>query len=278
MGAAMKPPTIGNLRRAIDSVDEQLAGLLCSRAEHARQIGELKRRLGLPVQNPSREAEVLQRLRSHNDGTLGDAELSSIMRRVVEACRRVQAVDSVACLGPAGSFSHQTTVDRFGGQAEICPTESIAAVFERVASGHVSHGVVPADNTRIGTVPETREAMARHPGLRVTEALVHTIELALLVPPGTGAITRVASKREALAQCGERLDADYPGAQRVETASTSAAAHWVATLDARDQAGALASASLAAPLGLEVRETNLVDGGGSATVFWVLERSLSPRP
>ena len=171
--------TLHTLRSAIDSVDDQLRGLLTARAQHALQNGELKRSLGLPVHNASREAEVFDRCSRNNDGPLANTELSAIMRRVIEACRRVQAVQSVACLGPAGSFSYQTTVERFGSEVRLRPAGSITQVFEWVASGEVSHGVVPADNTRIGHVPETREAMARHPHLCVGEALVHEIELAL---------------------------------------------------------------------------------------------------
>ena len=102
------------LRSAIDAVDDELRHLLASRAQHAIEIGTLKRYLGLPVRNDAREAEVHQRLCQDNPGPLANAELSAIMGRVIEACRRVQATATIACLGPAGSFSHQATLGRFG--------------------------------------------------------------------------------------------------------------------------------------------------------------------
>ena len=53
---------IDGWRRRIDAVDEQLVRLLNSRSACAVEIGRLKRRLGLPVYSPEREAWILERV------------------------------------------------------------------------------------------------------------------------------------------------------------------------------------------------------------------------
>ncbi len=57
------PPELQALRRRLDALDRELAGLLRRRLELAEEVGALKRRLGLPVNDPLREAEVLNHYR-----------------------------------------------------------------------------------------------------------------------------------------------------------------------------------------------------------------------
>ncbi|MEM7154224.1 MAG: prephenate dehydratase domain-containing protein [Myxococcota bacterium] len=272
MSTANPANRLQSLRSAIDSVDDELQQLLAYRARHATEIGELKRDLGLPVRNDAREAEVYRRLCDGNRGPLGNDELSAIMTRVIEACRRVQAVERVACLGPQGSFSSLTAASRFGAHAPMEFCGSLSEVFEAVAEGRASQGVVPADNTLIGPVEETREALTRHPTLRVREALVRDIELVLLVRPGTTEIREVHSKPEALAQCRERLATDYADATTVDASSTSAAARLVAALPLSRGAAAVASVEAGERHGLVPYERGPVSDGRSSTVFWVIER------
>ena len=48
-----------NLRRSIDELDELLVRTLSARAACALEIGRQKKRLGLEIYQPSREADVL---------------------------------------------------------------------------------------------------------------------------------------------------------------------------------------------------------------------------
>ena len=56
--------TLDDLRHHIDEIDEQLVHLVNARARCALQIGEIKKRMGLPIYQPEREAEVLRRVRA----------------------------------------------------------------------------------------------------------------------------------------------------------------------------------------------------------------------
>jgi len=52
---------LDELRRAIAALDEELIDLLARRLRLAAEIGPIKQRLGLPVLDPAREAEVVRR-------------------------------------------------------------------------------------------------------------------------------------------------------------------------------------------------------------------------
>ncbi len=263
------------LRSAIDGVDGELRALLCSRARHAAEIGQVKRSLGLPVRVRGREAQVRQRLRRGNPGPLPDGDLLAIMDRVMQACRGLQAVESVACLGPRGSYSHHVAEQHFGARVSQCMVSSISEVVRRVAVGAVAAGVVPADNLQIGPIEQTRRALAQHPGVQVCEALVQPVELVLLVRPGTTTIREIHSKPEAFGQCEGRLRSGFGGVRRVPTTSTSAAARHVAQRAPQEGIAALAGPFAAAHHGLAVHTRALTDRPGNATVFWVLEREHS---
>jgi chorismate mutase len=61
-------------RARIDAVDEELLRLFNQRARHAIEIGLMKRREGLPIEVPEREAAIITRLSEQNEGPLdGDA-------------------------------------------------------------------------------------------------------------------------------------------------------------------------------------------------------------
>src|SRR5690349_15443495 len=96
---------LADLRGRIDGIDRRLLALLHDRAELAAAIGALKRSEGLPTLVATREREVIARAREQL-GAMPAHVLEDVFGVVVAACRRLQTRPKVACLGPAGSFSH----------------------------------------------------------------------------------------------------------------------------------------------------------------------------
>ena len=61
-------------RLEIDALDEQLLTLFNKRAHCAIEIGLVKRQLGVPIDVPQREAQIIARMVEMNQGPLdGDA-------------------------------------------------------------------------------------------------------------------------------------------------------------------------------------------------------------
>jgi chorismate mutase len=96
---------IDQWRRRIDLIDGQLISLLNSRSACAVEIGRIKRRLGLPVYSPEREAWILERVMRDNPGPLDPTAVKRVFERVIDESRRLERL---AADGPAGT-------DRAGG-------------------------------------------------------------------------------------------------------------------------------------------------------------------
>jgi chorismate mutase len=77
-------------RRRIDGVDEQLMRLLNSRSACAVEIGRLKRRLGLPVYDPSREQLVLAKVSRDSPGPLDPTAVRRVFERIIDESRRLE--------------------------------------------------------------------------------------------------------------------------------------------------------------------------------------------
>jgi chorismate mutase len=77
-------------RRRIDSIDDQLMGLLNSRSACAVEIGKIKRVLGLPVYSPEREASILERLMRENPGPLDALAVRRVFERIIDEGRRLE--------------------------------------------------------------------------------------------------------------------------------------------------------------------------------------------
>jgi chorismate mutase-like protein len=81
---------IDELRHQIDAIDLKLLELLNHRAEIARQIGQEKMKLNLPVFDSTREQVVLSNLTKNNPGPLADEAIQKIFRSIIQACTDLQ--------------------------------------------------------------------------------------------------------------------------------------------------------------------------------------------
>jgi chorismate mutase len=78
-------------RSEIERVDKAIIALLAERVTIGRRIGELKRAAGLPVLNPSREAEVIRGVADMaRDANLPVEAVREIFWRVVALSRQAQ--------------------------------------------------------------------------------------------------------------------------------------------------------------------------------------------
>ena len=85
---------IDDLRTRIDALDRQLVALLSERATCALAIGKLKELAGLPIYQPTREAEVLANVRAANTGPLGDDAMVRLFERIIDEARRLERLAS----------------------------------------------------------------------------------------------------------------------------------------------------------------------------------------
>lgn len=84
-------PDLDALRRRIGEVDRILIDAIAERLRIARRIGEVKTRLGLPVMDPAREAEVIRRAAADARERGADPELvRAVLWQIMDHARGVQ--------------------------------------------------------------------------------------------------------------------------------------------------------------------------------------------
>jgi chorismate mutase len=84
-------PTLEDLRRDIDRVDEVLVRLLNERARCACEVGKLKKTLGLDVYQPEREKDVIAHVRSIAvEGPLGPDAIARLFERIIDEARSLE--------------------------------------------------------------------------------------------------------------------------------------------------------------------------------------------
>jgi len=84
------PMEIADWRKKIDAIDRELVRLLNERARCVVEIGEIKRANSLPIQQTSREQEVLKNVLDSNQGPLQNEQLRRVFQQIVEEAKGLE--------------------------------------------------------------------------------------------------------------------------------------------------------------------------------------------
>ena len=266
--------SLDELRRRIDAIDDAVLSLLDQRAEVVGQVGEEKRRLGLPFHDPERERTTLDRLAARGAGRFPREAIRAVYREVMSACLALQSPVSVAFLGPEGTFTHAAARSLFGLAARYREASTLEGVVDAVRRGASTYGVVPVENSTEGSVTSATDALLEG-GAQIRAERVLSIDHCLLArAPELGAVERVYSHPQALAQCRGWLARNLPGAQLIQTTSTAGAVREASG----DPGGAAVASALAGELhGLPMLRPHIQDRSENATRFVVVGQADAPR-
>ena len=84
-------PSLEDLRRDIDRVDEVLVRLLNERARCACEIGKIKKAENVEIYQPEREKQVLDHVRSiAAEGPLDPEAIARLFERIIDEARRLE--------------------------------------------------------------------------------------------------------------------------------------------------------------------------------------------
>jgi chorismate mutase len=83
---------ISHWRKRIDEIDAQLAELLSERSRCVIEIGKIKREHRMPVYDPEREKQIVERVTRNNRGPLEDEALRRLFERIIDESRRVERI------------------------------------------------------------------------------------------------------------------------------------------------------------------------------------------
>lgn len=264
--------TIEKIRAKIDEIDARIVELLRNRASLAFQIGRLKAEKSLNYHDMKRESAIVERVLKLNNGGFPEKSLLSIFQEIFFACRSIQQKETVAYLGPRGTFSYLAALKHFGEEQRFHPTPSIEEVFIEVSKDKCQYGIVPIENSTEGTINLTLDALYKY-DLRICGEVYQEVQLDLLNLSGEMADIKVIySHPQPLAQCRLWLHDNLPSIPVEEVSSTAAAAQKAA----ENPSVAAIGPELAGRLyNLHTAAHRIEDYVGNTTRFIVLSKTSS---
>ncbi len=180
-------------------------------------------------------------------------------------------VRKVAFQGEAGAFSEEAALYYFGVDVETVACHDFRAVGDAVASGAVTHGLLPVENSLAGSVVGSYDVIADL-DLAVVGEVTKPIRMCVMCLPGSTieTIRRVISHPVALAQC-TRFLAQHPAIDAVAVYDTAGAAKQVASTGDASLA-AIAAKGAAARYGLTLIAEDVQDRADNQTRFFAVTR------
>ncbi len=271
---------LDSLRKTIDRLDARLVKLINERSRAVVEVGKLKRGRNVPIYAPHRERAVLERALKHNQGPLSDRTVEAVYRELMSGSFALEQPLRIGYLGPPGSYSHLASQRQFGSSVSFEDMHEIAGVFTEVRRGHVDYGLAPIENSTGGGVAETLDAFREHrSNVTIYAEAQLAVHHALLANCEPKAVRRIHSKPEAFSQCRKWLATQYPGADLIPAASSSAAVKIAVeeckiaeSIGAEPGSAAIGSELAGTIYGLSVLFEKIEDQPDNVTRFAVISR------
>lgn len=292
---------IQELRKQINDIDEQMVKNFADRMHVALEIAKYKKENGLPVFDPARERDVLNKQtsavgedlamyvkllyntifdisRSYQQRYITQrTQLTNHIARAIEETDKVfpkQAV--VACQGVEGAYSQQAC-DKLFALPDIMYFKRFEGVFQAIESGLCKYGVLPIENSSYGSVTEVYDLMRKY-RFSIVRSVRLKIDHRLLVKPGTRMedIREIVSHEQAIGQCSEFLK-KLSGVKVTVCENTAMAAQMVSQSERSDMA-AISAPACAALYGLSVIKTDISNSDSNFTRFICIAKQLEIYP
>ncbi len=264
---------LDELRVKIDAIDTDIIRLLNERADVVHEIGVVKKQNGMEIYAPEREEMLLRKLVAKGEGgRLPEDSIRAIYREIMSAALALEEDLKIAYLGPAGTWTHQAALGKFGHSVKLLPQPSFADVFDQVTRRIADYGVVPIENSTEGAVTHTLDLFADSP-LKIYGQVMLPIENNLMASCPREDITAIYSHPQIIAQCRAWLGRNFHEIQPIEKASSAAAAE----IAAKEPGAAVMGGTLLAELyGLNILERSIQDIANNTTRFLVISHKTCP--
>ncbi len=140
-------PSLEELRREIDAVDDAMHDLLMRRVQLVEQVARVKALANVSggsfALRPAREAEILRRLWRRHKGAMDRDVLIRIWREIISACVTIQTPMVVAVYMPErGMGNLEISRDFFGSFTPMISCRSASLVLKELTQGEANVGVL----------------------------------------------------------------------------------------------------------------------------------------
>lgn len=256
------------IRTEIDALDHELLSLFERRMALCRNVALYKKENNLPIFQPERETQLLEKIEQAAEPDLKNAA-RTLFSTILDISKQLQSnllsqmengpvfpepdfahATKIACQGTSGANSETASQQLFPGRSvTFYPT--FEQVFQAVESGEMEFGVLPAYNSTSGSITQTYDLMGKY-SCSITAMNQVRITHCLAVKSGTRLeqITDVYSHPQALAQCSDFLKRNHLTAR--EYSNTATAAAFVAAQQENSPLAAICSEECAKQNGLEI--------------------------
>jgi len=257
-------------RQQIDCVDQQIVALLGRRLAICRDLGTVKNRQGLSIQDKSRESRVLESIRAMARTEGIDAEeVSNIYRHIIAACKNIQGL-TVAFQGEFGAFSEIAARAFFGPSIEAVPFETLEGVFNAAGQGEVHYGIIPVENSLEGSI-DTSYDLLLESDLKVYGELELKVSHCLIAnrEANLATINKIYSHPQALGQCQAFIK--HLNCRLIPTYDTAGSVKYIKDNGIKDGA-AIASSRAAEIYDMAILAGDIQDNPDNYTRFFILAK------
>lgn len=137
-------PSLDELRRRIDQLDEAMHDALIHRAEIVAAIGRLKKADATPPLRPGREAQILRRLVAQHRGPFPRPILVRLWRELLSGTIAMQAELQIAVFASASASGlWDLARDHYGSHTAMTSFRSAGEVVGAVSKGRATLGILP---------------------------------------------------------------------------------------------------------------------------------------
>ncbi|MDE5593652.1 MAG: chorismate mutase [Clostridiales bacterium] len=287
---------LNELRNKIDDVDDKLAELYNQRMKLIKQVGEEKARTNHYVQDLNRENAIIRRVTKAVDEDVR-VYCKQVFETLFETSRAYQSrfmrvpsgiaqeirsnlegglkafpdYATVACQGVEGAYSMLAT-NRLFPLSDVTYFKNFEGVFNAVEKGLCKYGMLPIENSSVGSVNDVYDLMKEHKFYIVRSIKLH-VQHHLLAKRGVGLseIKEVFSHEQAINQCKKWLG--KTDVKVTVVPNTAVAAKMVAESNRTDVA-CISSRECASLYGLNVLAANMQDNDNNYTRFILISKKM----
>lgn len=286
------------LRAKIDDLDKQLVKLYEERMNVCRDVGLYKLRVGKPILDSGREAEVLRGKTALVEQQDMKPYVTALFEQIMAQSRMIQTKlmngwspakekayheyrealnndrwfpesDRIIYQGQPGAYGEEATVQYFGEDCDRTPARSFEGVFIAIREGLGGYGVLPIENSSTGSINDVYDLLGKYGCYIVGETVVH-VEHCLVSVAGSslGSVTDVYSHEQGFLQCRDFLR-DFPQWNQNIELNTAASAKMVSKLNDPAKA-AIASRRAAKLYGLDILAEKINTNTNNYTRFVIV--------
>ena len=261
-------------REIINKVDTEMAKLFEERMDAAKMVAAYKKTHGLPVDDFSREEEIIKKNTEKLERQEYKSYYTSFLRNNIDLSKALQhrLLDGmrVAYSGVKGAFA-EISAKKIFPDANAVSFPDFKAAFEAVEKGECDCALLPIENSFNGDVGKVMD-LAFFGNLYINGIYDIEINQNLLAVKGAtvDGIKKVLSHPQALGQCAAYIEKH--GFVPVESVNTAVAAKEVAEKGDVSVA-AIGSAEAAEEFGLKILEANINQSNVNTTRFAVFSKA-----